>query len=281
MVGSHLDITARKRAEQVSLKQVSQLMAAQRIQEHLLPRKAPNIPGLEIAGSLIPAEFAAGDYFDYLKLPDGSLLVIVGDVAGQGFSSALVMAATSAHLRSFIQHHEDIQKILEYTNSIMCKELEETRFVTLFMLHLQRDCRTFNFINAGHPSGIVIDHAGNVKQELRSNAMPLAVTLDAEFPLSGPGWLAPGDSVILTTDGISEARNPSGEFFGTDRLLDVIRRNLSRRPQEIISCLQESATQFTGRPHPEDDITIVIIRAETDQVAADGESPATAGRLGA
>ena len=206
MVGSHLDITARKRSEQMLFERDSQLIAAQRIQEYMLPHEAPKIPGFDIAGSLIAAEYAAGDYFDYLSMRDGSLLVVIGDVAGHGFSSALGMAMTSAHLRSFVEYHSDIQEILTRTNGIMCKETEETRFVTLFLLRLDPASQSFGYVNAGHPTGYWLDASGNTKAALRSTSMPLAVMPDTEFPACPPANLAPGDLVLLITDGIPEAR---------------------------------------------------------------------------
>ena len=126
MVGSHVDITDRKRSEQLMREREAELIAAQRIQEHILPHSAPSVPGYDIAGSLLPAEFAAGDYYDYLVMPDGSLGIVVGDVCGHGSGPALLMASTSAHLRSFVLDHSDIGEILTACEHCSCVKRRKT-----------------------------------------------------------------------------------------------------------------------------------------------------------
>ena len=143
MVGSHLDVTEHKEAEQKRIEREIQLTAAQKIQEHILPRSTPTIPGFDIAGGLIPAEYAAGDYFDFLCLPDHSMGLIIGDVCGHGVSSALLMATTAAHVRSFAEDHSSIQEIMEHTNSILCREIEDCWFVTMFFAQLDPASRIF------------------------------------------------------------------------------------------------------------------------------------------
>ena len=256
------DITLRKATEKTLRERDSQLLAAQRIQQYLLPHEAPRVSGYDIAGALIAAEFAAGDYYDYLTMPDGSMLVVVGDVAGHGFSSALGMATTSAHLRSFAEHYTDVAVILQHTNAILCKETEETRFVTLFLLQLDPVSRRFRYINAGHPPGFVLQRSGELQAMLSSTSVPLAVVADAVFTASPWSVLDPGNVVLLITDGIPEARAPDGSFFGTDRALEVVRSNLSASADQIVQHLQHAVQNFTGRRQPQDDITCVVLRVQ-------------------
>ena len=112
MVGSHLDITEKKQAMETLREHEAQLLAAQRIQEHLLPQSAPSLPGFDIAGGCHPAEFAAGDYFDYLPMADGTLGLVVADVSGHGFAPALLMSAVQSHLRALVDVHADMGVIL-------------------------------------------------------------------------------------------------------------------------------------------------------------------------
>ncbi len=116
MAGSQIDITSRKKSERLLRERDAQLLAAQRIQEKLLPRGEPDVPGFDIAGTVVPAEFAAGDYFDYLTMLNDAVGVVIGDVSGHGFSSALLTFSTCAHLRSFVVDHDDIEEILQHTN---------------------------------------------------------------------------------------------------------------------------------------------------------------------
>jgi sigma-B regulation protein RsbU (phosphoserine phosphatase) len=269
-VGSHLDITERKRSERISREREEQLLAAQRIQEHMLPRTAPSFPGFDIAGALVPAEYAAGDFFDFLSLPDGSLGVVVGDVTGHGFSSALLMATTSAHLRSVVHEHSEVEEILKHTNSILCREVEPDRFVTFFLARLELSSRTLQYVNAGHPSSYVLGESGEVKATLESNVFPLAILPDTDFSVSKTEELEPGDIVLLITDGILEARSQTGDFFGKDRMLEVVKANRHRRANEIIKSLQQAVCDFTLRDEPQDDLTIVIIKAETGSFPHEG-----------
>ncbi|MBM4094759.1 MAG: PAS domain S-box protein, partial [Planctomycetes bacterium] len=205
MVGSHLDITQRKRSEQMLRERESQLLAAQRIQEYILPRAAPDVAGFDMAGKLIPAEFAAGDYFDYVRLPDGTLGVVVGDVSGHGVGAALLMATISAHLRSYAEEHSNVEEILQHVNSFLCREVEDVHFVTFFFARLDPQLRTLHYINAGHPRGHVLNASGALKAVLDRGTMPLAVMEDITFELHGPIQLEAGDVVLLITDGFLEA----------------------------------------------------------------------------
>lgn len=264
MVGSHLDITERKHNEQLMREREGTLIAAQRIQEHLLPQAAPVTPGYDIAGSVLPAEYTAGDYYDYLPMSDGSLGVVVGDVCGHGFSSALLTAATSAHLRSFVLEHSDMGEILRHVNDRLCQETEEGRFVTLLFVQIELASRRLKYLNLGHPSGYVLGPSGDLKAVLRSSGIPLAIQFDVELPETVPIRLGPDDMVLLATDGIAEARRASGELFGRERMLNVVRANRHRRAIEIIRQLQQAVFDFTGLNRPQDDLTAVLIKVEAD-----------------
>jgi PAS domain S-box-containing protein len=269
VVGSHLDITGRKRSEQRLREREAQLVAAQRIQEHLLPPSSPVVPGFDITGKVLPAEFAGGDYFDYLCLPDGSLGVVVGDVSGHGVSSALLTASTCAHLRSFVADHTDVQEVLAHTNSILCWETEEGRFVTLLFARLDLKSRTVHYVNAGHPSGYVLSQSGDVKAVLESGTLPLAVLPDAEFPVGGPIGLEPNDILLLVTDGIPEARSPEDVLFGAERMLDIVRAHRNRKSSEIIAALHRAVHDFTQRAQQIDDLTAVVVKVEASSESCD------------
>lgn len=260
MVGSHLDITDRKRAEQVALERESELRAAQRIQQHLLPRAAPPTPGFEIAGSLLAAEYTAGDFYDYLALPDGSLGVVIGDVCGHGFSAALLMASISAHLRSFALEHSDIREILDHLNTVLCQEIEEGRFATLLFVQIDSNARSIRYLNLGHPSGYIIGPSGGVKDEIPSSALPLAIQCPLELPPCGETPLEPGDVVLLATDGILEATSPDGAMFGAERMLEVALMNRHRSAAEVAQNLQRAVLDFAGQIDPQDDVTAVVIK---------------------
>jgi PAS domain S-box-containing protein len=260
MVGSHLDITERKAMETSYRAQEAQLIAATTIQEHIWPEQPPQLPGYDIAAKVFPAEFAAGDHFDYFTLDDGSLVFLVADVAGHGFSSALLMASTHAYIRSLFSSGLEMDAVLEHANSELMRDTD--LFVSIILGRLQPDSGRFTYINAGHPSGYLFDKSGQIKHELKSSVPPLAILSDTKFVQSDPVVMNPGDTLLLTTDGVMEACSPQQELFGTQRMLEVTRAHLQEPAEKIIAALHERVSNFSGGSGSQDDLTALVIRAE-------------------
>jgi sigma-B regulation protein RsbU (phosphoserine phosphatase) len=263
LAGIVRDITERQRArraqEELKARQ-AQLEVAQEIQKRLLPQSSPTLPGIDIAGALSPAELAAGDYFDYLPMIDGSLAIAVGDVSGHGFGPALLMAATSAHLRSLVQVSDDIEEILGLLNGALVARTADQHFVTFLLARLDHQSRSLTYASAGHPTGYVLDVSGNLKACLESTGFPLAISPDAEFPMGAPIKLDPGNTIVLLTDGFLESRSPDGKQFRAERVLDVVRANRGRTAQGIIECLYLAVQEFSGQKTLDDDLTAVVIK---------------------
>jgi serine phosphatase RsbU (regulator of sigma subunit) len=255
------DVTDRRRAEQALRERDVQLLAAQKIQERLLPEVAPLLPGFDIGGGSYPAEFTAGDFFDYLMMPNGIVGFVISDVSGHGFGPALLMASTSTLIRLLTETHTDVGEILARVNRFLAKETDD-RFVTLLLACLDPQSRSFHYASAGHPTGYVLDSAGIVKARLESRALPLAVFPVTEFPAAGPIVLQPGDIVVLLTDGIQEAMSPAGEQFGTDRLLEVVRAHRTLKAAQIVESLYRAVCEFSQREKPTDDVTAIVIKVK-------------------
>jgi sigma-B regulation protein RsbU (phosphoserine phosphatase) len=254
------DITERIRMRERIVARDAELMAVQKIQEHLLPHHAPAVPGFDIAASSYPAERAAGDHYDYLTLPDASLGIVVGDVSGHGLGSALLMASTHAHIRSFAATHADIGDVLTHVNSILCREFQVGRFVTLLLTRIDVRSGLLKYVNAGHPSGYVLNAQGVLKSTLSSTTIPLAIDETSYFPVSGTIKLDTGDMVVLCTDGVLEARSGGGELFGSGRLLACVRDQQEGSAGEVVESLHSNVVQFAGRDKLEDDFTAVVIK---------------------
>lgn len=269
MAGSIMDVTERRLSEGRLREREAGLLAAQRIQERLLPQSAPDLAGFDVAGAVRPAEFSGGDYFDYLRLKDGALGVVVGDVTGHGFSSSLLTAATSSHIRSYAEMSIEIDEILARTNSLLASQTEGNPFVTLFFARIDPQMRSLSYINAGHPAGYVLDESGAIKATLDSGTLPLAVQPDTEFPIGGPVALETGDTVLLITDGVLEATSPDGQMFGVERMLEVVRENRADCSSEILDGLDRAVRDFTKRGQTMDDMTVVVIRLTERSVEED------------
>ena len=260
IVATIRDLTERQRAAELIRERDAELLAAQKIQQHILPNRAPRVPGLEFAACLFPAAWVAGDYYDYLHLPDDSWGVVVADVCGHGFSAALLASATSAHLRSFALHHADIHQIVRHVNSLLCRETEIGHFVTMLFLQIDPQSRALRYLNLGHPAGYVLDQAGELKARLVSGGLPLAIDVDRPLPPIGSVDLAPQDVIVMTTDGLLEAASPRQTFFGPDRLLQVVRAHRHQSAEAILAALQEAVYEFTGKTRLVDDLTALIIK---------------------
>lgn len=254
------DITERTRMEKTVRENLSQLLAAQRIQEHLLPDHPPVLPGFDIAGSLYPAEFASGDHFDFVTMPDHCIGVVVADVAGHGVGPAILMASTHAYLHSLAAIYTEVDKILFRANCIVYDETASDLFVTVFFARLEPRSRTFVYSSAGHPTAYILDRLGDVRTTLPSTSFPLGVVPDAQFPVGVPIVLQPGDIVLLFTDGLLEATSRQGEQFGPDRVIQVASRNREETAGRIIGALYEAVMEFAGGAKLSDDVTIVVIK---------------------
>jgi sigma-B regulation protein RsbU (phosphoserine phosphatase) len=254
------DITQRKKMEESLREREAQLLAARRIQQQLLPQKSPQVPGFDIAGGSYPADYVGGDYFDYLRMPDGSTGIVVADVTGHGLPAALLASSTHTLFRSLAHHHQELPEILTLANSILIEETEDDYFVTALLGRLDPKERSFLYASAGHPPAYLFDEFGDVKACLKSTAPFLALSTEFDFPTGGPYFLKPGEVLLLVTDGIFEAMSAGGEFFGVERMLEFVgsRRHLSAG--EIVAGLYREVCEFIKPAEAMDDITAVVVK---------------------
>jgi PAS domain S-box-containing protein len=260
MVGSHIDITVHKQTANRLNENLAQLKAAQTIQQAMLPQRPPALTGLDIAGASYPAAYASGDMFNYLPMLGGNLGIVIADVAGHGIGAALQMASTQAFLRSLAQTCVTVGEIMTRVNRFVFEENGGESFVTMMLIRLDPRTRSLTYANAGHPPGYVLDPSGNVRAELGSSAIPLGIEEQCDFPVAEPVALRPGELVMLVTDGILEAESPEGTFFGSERLLEVIRTTRDRTGQEILEGLHRAVGRHTGTEVFKDDVTAVVIK---------------------
>jgi len=258
------DITERRLAEERLRQRESFLLAAKKIQDNFLPERGPSLSGFDIAGAVYPAEFVAGDLFDYLPMPDGTMGIVVGDVTGHGFGPALIMAETHVTLRSLVTTHLELPEILALANSILFRETASEHFVTLFFANLDTKNRTLRYVSAGHPPAYVLDASGQLKASLTSTSIPLAILAETDFDYGRPITLALGDVILLVTDGIVEATNMTKEAFGVPRLLETVRCNISKPARKIVKQIHKAVCDFCGRKELKDDVTAVVVKVGPD-----------------
>ena len=262
-----LERTRHQQTERERHRAQSQLDVAQAIQQEMLPTRAPEIPGFDVAGRCIPAESVAGDYFDFFPMSSSLWGVLIGDVCGHGLGPALHMIATRGALRALMNTFGDTATITTRTNEIVHQDTRNGRFVTLMFLMLDTDQKTLHYSSAGHP-GYLLDAAGNVRQTLVSDQPPLGISEDQDYA-TYEAPLSHGDVVVLVTDGITETRASDKTQFGEERLFAVIKQQITKPATEIVDEIFTAIQSFRGADVPADDLTVVIVKRLNGEAALD------------
>lgn len=236
------------------------LKIAKDIQEGFLPKEVPQVPGLDIHGWGLSCEETGGDYYDFIPFPDGKLGLVIGDVAGHGIGSALLMATARAFLKVLMIKSEDLSDILYQMNNLLEKDMSEGRFMTMFLGMVNGGKRSFNYSSAGHDSTLIFFKNTGQFERLESTGLPLGILMDQEYPEGKSLSLSPGDILVLLTDGVWEAKNQKGEKFGLERLCSIIKDSRYKKAQQIIDEIYQGIKNFCEESPQKDDITLVIAK---------------------
>lgn len=239
---------------------------AMEVQQHLLPQQAPRIKGLDIAGQSIYCEETGGDYFDYLpagKNGQNRVKVVVGDVSDHGIASALLMTTARAFIRQRASRAGNLNQIVGDVNRHLSRDVEESgRFMTLFLCEVDGGKKTIRWVNAGHDPAIIFDPGSGNFEELKGHALPLGVSEKAGYQESRHR-LAPGQIILIGTDGIWESRSPDGRMFGKARFCDTVRAHASKTAGQILQAVIDAIGEFCQPLENEDDVTLVVIKVDS------------------
>jgi serine phosphatase RsbU (regulator of sigma subunit) len=235
-----------------------ELVLAGQIQASFLPDQLPEIPGWQVAAALVPARETAGDFYDVIPLPNGLFGIVVADVADKGMGAALYMALTRTLLRTYaLEYRTRPDFAMKVTNRRILMDTDVTMFVTVFYGILDPRTGQLTYCNAGHNPPCTLRVEDRQIQTLNKTGMALGA-------MPGVSWeqhavhLARGDMLVLYTDGVTDAHNEGGAFFGQERLLDVLQANAGRPAHEVRDSLLRVVQRFTGEASQFDDITLVI-----------------------
>jgi sigma-B regulation protein RsbU (phosphoserine phosphatase) len=251
---------ARLVAEYVEAERLKEsLEIARGIQQGLLPNDPEGLEGFDIAGALQPEEMTAGDYFDFIPIPDDHLGLVVGDVTGHGIGPAILMSSVRAMLRGLAQSEFRLDTALEYLNEQLDRDTEADIFMSLFLGALNLKSRTLTYGSAGHIPQYLYRAVQGEFIELKRTGMALGVECGMPFRASEEIALESGDLLALFTDGIIEARSGQ-DMFGTDRLKQLIAEFKDRPAAEIVSGMLAEVKKFCGRESEGDDLTLLVVK---------------------
>jgi serine phosphatase RsbU (regulator of sigma subunit) len=238
-----------------------ELRLAGEIQSSFLPESAPDIPGWDIAASLKPARQTSGDFYDFFMLEDDRVGIVIADVADKGLGAALYMALGRTLLLTYAQEYpENPAAVLHATNQRMLSDARARMFITAFYGVLEPRLGRLIYCNAGHHPPILISNRDRGNPcPLNPNGMALGIDAHASW-VAVSQRIEAEDTLLLYTDGIVEANNSSGAFYGMERLLETAKLVSNRPSQWIIRAIQDDLLDFQGDLTQSDDITLVCIR---------------------
>ncbi len=248
----HEQLIEKKRLE-------GQLEVARQVQLELLPARDPQLEGYDISAYNFPTEEVSGDYYDWVKIYDDQIGLVIADVSGKGVPAALLMAFLRASLRAATHIGYSPHISMAKVNYLLWESIERNQFVTAFYGILDVTNRTLTYTNAGHNPPILLDKNGDISF-IDRGSVPLGMFRDTryhEYYLT----TEPGEVLVLFTDGVTEAQNADGDEFGRDRLARSIKDNRRLSARELISAVHKDVIEWTDGGGATDDVTFFVIKA--------------------
>jgi sigma-B regulation protein RsbU (phosphoserine phosphatase) len=248
----HEQLIEKKRLE-------GQLEVARQVQLELLPPGDPQLPGYDISAYNFPTEEVSGDYYDWVRIYEDQIGLVIADVSGKGVPAALLMAFLRASLRAATHIGYAPQISMAKVNYLLWESIERNQFITAFYGILDTVNRTLAYANAGHNPPLLLKASGE-ERFIERGGLPLGMFRDTRYhqyylPIE------PGDVLVLYTDGVTEATNPAGDEFGRERLATAVREAANLPARELIRSVQNEVLNWTDGKGASDDITFFVIKA--------------------
>lgn len=245
------------------IEQAKQLLArdleqAAEIQQGILPAIAPILTGMELAGFNAPCRTVGGDYYDFFPYPPSRVAMALGDVSGKGMPASLLMMGLQARMQVLIDEPKDLAFVMTRLNRITSANCPSNRFISLFFCIIDADSGELAFCNAGHNPPLIIRADGSV-EPVEGGGPVLGILPSIEY-MEYKKHLNSGDTLVIYSDGVTEATDPAGEEFETDRLGAVVWKFRDKPAQEIVQEVNKALAEFTSGQPQGDDITLIIAK---------------------
>ncbi len=245
------------RDELVALQQ--ELGVARLMQQSILPEKFPRSPYYQVMGHMLPAREVGGDFFDIINLIDKKIALTIADVSGKGVPAALFMMSTRTLLKGAAIGSSNPGVVLREVNNLLEQDNKAAMFVTVFYAVYDPATGEFTYANGGHNPPLLVHANGSVEILPLTNGIALGVMPNCEYN-HRTIVMDPGDTVVLYTDGVTEAMNTSNEEFGVERLCNIFSKSSLKDPTEINDAIFQAVQSFAGLKSQSDDITCLILK---------------------
>ena len=237
-----------------------ELEIARNIQTNLLPKMFPHTPGVEMAAMSLPARKVGGDFYDFIRLEDGRIAIVVADVSGKGVAAAILTATIRASVRmeTHLGGRHGVAGVVAAVNRWTCRDASNNMFATMFYGVLNPTDMSFEFTNAGHVYPVIFRANGDIIP-LETGGCFLGIMELVDYQ-SDFVTFAPGDMLVIYTDGVTDSHNADDEVFGLDRLMEVARNNREKNAVEIRDAIHAATLQFRGQHEQFDDLTLLVAK---------------------
>jgi sigma-B regulation protein RsbU (phosphoserine phosphatase) len=233
------------------------LREAAEIQASLLPDAAPSFPPFEMAHRSHPAEEVGGDFFDYRTVLSEEILgIAIGDASGHGLPAALLVRDVVIGLRMGLEKDLRIASVFQRLNRVIHESTLSSKFISVFYAELEKD-GTLTYVNAGHPSPLLV--SVTTVERLSVGGTVIGPLPEVRFK-RGLAVLSPEACLVMCTDGILERPNAADEFYGENRLIETVRRNLNRPAADILGAVFKECESFGEHRPFDDDATLVVVK---------------------
>jgi phosphoserine phosphatase RsbU/P len=236
-----------------------QLEVARQVQLELLPPGDPVLTGFDISAYNFPTEEVSGDYYDWVRIYEDQIGIVIADVSGKGVPAAILMAFLRASLRAASHIGYATHISMAKVNYLLWESIERNQFVTAIYGILDASNRTLSYSNGGHNPPLLLKANGDVRF-LDQGEQPLGMFQGTRYHENHVVF-EPGDVFVLYTDGATEAESPAGEEFGRNRLVDAVKVSRDKPAREMIASIQMSVLEWTASAGATDDVTFFVIKA--------------------
>ncbi len=237
-----------------------ELKRAASLQQSLLPTGPLLSPPYRVVGKNIPSSDVGGDYFDFIGGDSAVLTIGLGDVAGKGMAAALLMTNLHASVRAHVESEARLPVVMGRLNRSIHHAVHGDRFITLVLIAIDTKTGEVRYVNAGHNPPLLV-HASGEAEKLSVGGLLLGMFPEATYE-SAEFRMDPGDTLVLYSDGVTEARDGSDDEFGEERFLEFLRKNRAMEPERLVEAVIREVHEFSHEGKPGDDVTVAVIRRE-------------------